>query len=427
MKLLIQNCTWIHPGEPYSGETISIRIRDGKISEIGQQLDYDPDEQLIDSTGHFASPGWIDLTGGKGSPFQAQNETATSLCYAAAAGGFTSVQISPDQKTIIQSVESVSYYRNYFNENGIRFRVSAAATQNLQGSKMAEILTLAEAGASSFSSVFPITNARLMANLLLYMQHADTVLIHSSWDPVLATGQIHEGSVAHNRGLEGIPSLAEEIMVERDISILQYTQGKLHIPCVSAEGSVQKLISGKKQLSGLSFSVAAHQLLFTDKALDSFDTVHKVFPPYRLETDRLALIEAVKSGEVDAIVSDHTPLHSDLKVIEFGNASFGISSLETTYSALMTAIPELSVSTQINLLVNGPGKVLGVEPNKLQPGAIADITIFSPEKVWTPIEKNWQSRSRNSPFFGQALNGAVIGVVTSTGFHPNPHLAELTS
>jgi len=427
MKLLIQNCTWIHPGEPYSGETISIRIRDGKISEIGQQLKTTHDEELIDASGHFASPGWIDLKCGKGSPTQPQNETATSLSVAAAAGGFTSVQISPEQKTIIQSVESVSYFRNYANENGVRFIVSAAATQNLQGCKMAEILTLAEAGASSFSSAFPITNARFMTNLLLYMQHADTVLFHSSWDPMLATGQIHEGNVAHNRGLEGIPSLAEEIMVERDISILHYTQGKLHIPCVSAAGSVQKLVQGKKQLPGLSFSVAAHQLLFTDNELDSFETVHKVFPPYRLETDRLALIEAVKSGEVDAIVSDHTPLHSDFKVIEFGNASFGISSLETTYSALMMAIPDLSVETQVNLLVNGPHNVLGIAPYKLQEGVQADFTIFSPQKVWTPNENNWQSRSRNSPFFGRPLNGAVIGVITSTGYHPNPHLAEPTS
>jgi dihydroorotase len=289
---------------------------------------------------------------------------------------------------------------------------------------MAEILTLAEAGAASFSSVFPITNARFMTNLLLYMQHAEAVLIHSSWDPVLATGQVHEGFVSHNRGLEGIPSLAEEIMVERDISILHYTGGKLHIPCISAAGSVTKLVEGKKQLPGLSFSVAAHQLLFTDDELDSFQTVHKVFPPYRLETDRQALIEAVKSGDVDAIVSDHTPLHSDFKVIEFGNASFGISSLETTYSALMTAIPDLSPENQVNLLANGPRKILGLETMRLEPGALADITIFSPDKEWIPGQESWQSRSHNSPFFGSSLKGVVKGVITSTGYYPNPHLAE---
>lgn len=126
----------------------------------------------------------------------------------------------------------------------------------------------------------------------------------------------------------------------------------------------------------MSYSVAAHQLLFTEKELDSFQTVHKVFPPYRLETDRQALIDAVKSGEADAIVSDHNPLNEDFKVIEFGNASFGISSLETTYSALMTAIPDLSPEIQVNLLASGPRKILGLETIRLEPGALAGITIF---------------------------------------------------
>ncbi len=427
MQVLIQNCTWIQPGEPHSGETISIRIKDGKVSEIGHLLTPENNENLIDATGYFASPGWIDLKCGNGVPSNPQNETAETLSLAAAAGGFTSVQISPNQKTIIQSVESVSYYRNFANENGIRFLVSGAATQNLQGNKMAEILTLAEAGAVSFSSVFPITNARFMTNLLLYMQHAEAVLIHSSWDPVLATGQIHEGLVSHNRGLEGIPSLAEEIMVERDISILQYTGGKLHVPCVSAAGSVAKLFEAKKNLPGLSYSIAAHQLLFTEQELDSFQTVHKVFPPYRLETDRQALIDAVKAGETDAIVSDHNPLNEDFKVIEFGNASFGISSLETTYSALMTAIPDLSPEIQVNLLASGPRKILGLETIRLEPGALADITIFSPDKEWIPTQKTWQSRSLNSPFLDRPLKGVVKGVVTSTGYHPNPHLAEAHS
>jgi len=423
MHFFIQNCTWIHPGEPYSGEVISIRILDGKIIESGHDIFPGINDVVIDATGYYASPGWTDLKCGNGTLSNPQNETPKSLCHAAAAGGFTSVQISPNQKTIVQSVESVSYFRNYPTENGIRFLVSAAATQNLNGNKMAEILTLAEAGSVSFSSVFPITNSRFMANLLLYMQHADATLFHSSWDPVLATGQIHEGFVAHNRGLEGIPSLAEEIMVERDISILKYTDGKLHIPCVSAAGSVSKLVDGKKQLPGLSFSIAAHQLLFTDLVLDTFDTVHKVFPPYRLETDRQALIKAVESGEVDAIVSDHTPLHFDFKIIEFGNAAFGISSLETTYSSLMTAIPDLSPEKQVTLLSGGPRKILGIDPFRLEEGSTADITIFSSDRWWTPNEATWQSHSKNSPFFGQKMKGVVKGVFTATGYHPNPHLA----
>jgi dihydroorotase len=136
------------------------------------------------------------------------------------------------------------------------------------------------------------------------------------------------------------------------------------------------------------------------------------------------LVEAVKSGEVDAIVSDHTPLNIDYKEIEFGNASFGISSLETTYSALMTAIPDLSPERQVDLLSSSPRRILGLKPYLLQAGETADITIFSPHGDWNPLEENWQSQSHNSPFFGRALKGAVKGIVTSSGYHPNPHMAK---
>jgi len=425
--IVLKDCIWVNPSDPISESTISIRIRNGTVAEIGTTLEEYENEKIIDAGGKFCSPGWIDLKCNAGAPGRPENESKESIFRAAAAGGFTRIQMQPSTKPVLQSLESVVYYKNWNNDFGIKLLVSAAATVDLEGRKMAEILTLRQAGADSFSSVYPIVNASFFSRLLLYLQHSDAVLFHQSYDPTFtAGGQMHEGEISDRRGLSGIPSLAEDVMIERDISIVGYTGGKLHIPCVSTEMSIRNLAQSKKRLADLSFSIAAHQLAFTHDALDDFNTVHKVFPPYRQESDRQELIKATKQGLPDAIVSDHTPLHYDYKDIEFENAAFGISSLETTYSSLMTYVPDLSTNIQVQLLSTGPRRILGLENYKLIKDAPAEFTLFSPESHWIPRKENWQSKSYNNPFLGEKMRGLVYGILTSTGFHVNPHYAKQT-
>jgi dihydroorotase len=425
MNLLIKNCTWINPADPLSGKVVSIRIRNGRVAEFGHNLDPFENEEVLDAGHWLCSPGWIDLKTNTGAPGHPENESLESLFNAATAGGFTRIQIQPNTRPILQSMESVQYYTQLKNRQGIKVLVSAAATQNLEGKKMAEILTLNSAGADSFATVNPILNSGFLARLLQYMQHSGSVLFHSSWDPDLVLdGQIHEGIVSDRRGLTGIPALAEEVMIQRDIDLLKYAGGKLHIPCVSSGKSVQLLRAAKEELPHLSFSIAAHQLAFNHEALDEFDTVHKVFPPYRLEEDRKELIRAVHSGEVDAVVSDHTPLHYDYKDIEFENASFGISSLETTYSTLVRFSPGISKERQVQLLSSGPARILGMEKVVLKKEIPAEFTLFSQEGTWKPGPGAWSSLSRNNPFFGLELKGRVFGIVTESGFHANPNLSQ---
>lgn len=421
MEILLKNVLWINPGDPLHWKNCSIRIQNGLVSEISDNPVSKSTEEIVDAGGLLCSPGWIDLHCRNGAPGRQENESLHSLFHAAAAGGFTQIQILPDTRPIVQSLESVQYYRRLENKYGIETLVSAAATLDLEGKKMAEYLTLEKAGASSFSSIYAITNAGFFTRILQYLQHSESVLFHHNTDPELSLdGQMHEGVVSDRRGLAGIPSVAEEIMIQRDIRLLQYAGGKLHIPLISSEGSLNFLLEAKKSIPGLTFSIAAHQLAFTHENLDQFDTVHKVFPPYRLEADRKALISAVESGLVDAIVSDHTPLHYDYKDIEFENASFGISSLETTYSTLVTFARETSAENQVRLLSTGPRKILGMDPVFLKAGMPADFTLFSPEKTWTPETSRWQSKSHNNPFLGQELRGVVFGIATKKGFHSNP-------
>lgn len=422
MKLLIHNILWVNPEDPLTENLLSIRIENGAVSEFGPGLLPGSEEEVVDGEGWSCSPGWVDLKVTLGEPGKPQNEGLESLCLAAAAGGFTEILVQPDTKLIIQSRESVHFFKSYTPENGVKFWVAAAATLDLKGEKMAEVLTLNHYGADAFASVYPIANAGFFSRLLQYLTHSDKVLIHNPVDETLySNGQMHDGEVSDRRGLSGIPSVAEELMVRRDLAIQEFSEGKLHLSSISSKGSVEIIAEAKARGHVISCDVAAHQLAFTHEELDQFDTLYKVFPPYRLETDRQALIKGLHEGTIDAVVSDHRPWHYDFKDIEFESAEFGISSLETTFSTLCTFGEGLSQSQIVQLLSINPRKILGKDLPVLQVGMPARFTVFNIEKDWKVDRSNWQSKSANNPFIGKEMKGMVLGVVTDKGFQINPH------
>jgi len=426
MKLFIKNILWINPGDSEHNNTLSFRIGDGILLEFGPHIIENQAEEVIDGNGYCCSPGWIDLICRAGAPGNPQNESIETLANAAAAGGFTKIMLQPDTRPIIQSIESVSYYKNLKPKNGIEFLVSAASTQNLEGKKMAEMLRLSKAGASSFSLTQSMADSGFFGRILQYLQHCGKVLIDQPSDQFLAKGgQINEGNVSERRGLAGIPIEAEEIIVDRDISILKYVGGKLHLSCLSSAQSVLKTALAKSEGHSVSSSISANQLAFTDENLDQFDTVHKVLPPYRSEEKRQELIKVLKDGKVDAVTSNHTPLHYDFKDIEFENADFGISALETTFSALVHYGEISNPEAIVNLLHIGPSKIIGLEREELKKGIKTSFTLFSTRKTTKFETQNWQSKSKNNPFIGTELSGLVLGIVTEYGFALNPHTKSI--
>ena len=422
MNLLIHNVLWVNPGDPLSETLLSIRIKDGLVVEFGPNLKPEKTEAELQADGQYCSPGWVDLKVNLGEPARPQNEGLETLSRAAAAGGFTEILVQPNVNPVIQTRESVLFYKNYAPENGIKFWVAAAASLDLKGQKMAEVLTLEKYGADAFASVHPIKNAGFLSQLLIYLSQSGKVLIHNPVDESFAPGgQMHDGEISDRRGLTGIPSVSEEIMVERDMALQHFSKAKLHLSSLSSKGSVDSVARAKADGKGISCDLAAHQIAFTHEALDQFDTVHKVLPPYRLEEDRKALIGALHNGTIDAVVSDHRPWHYDFKDVEFGNAEFGISALETTFSALCTFGEGLSAIQLVRLLSTNPRRILGKPIPVLSQGMAARFTLFDPTATWNVEPKNWQSKSTNNPFIGLEMKGLVFGVVTEKGFQPNPH------
>jgi dihydroorotase len=425
MNFLLQNGKWAESGHPNYGQNIDIRICNGVVDAWDSALVPQEGEPVFNLNGDWITTGFVDLQCRLGAPGKTENESLDSFFKAAAAGGYTKVQITPDTKPVLDSIESVYFYSHLNHPTGVQILVSAAATQGLERKKMAEILRLRQAGAQSFSSVHPIENNGFFCRLLQYIQHSGAVLFHNpNTTDLFEGGQMHEGVVSDRRGLEGIPSLSEILMVQRDISALEYAGGKLHLSCLSSSEGVKLALGGRRILPGLSFSIAGHQLAFNHEVLDNFDTTYKVFPPFRLEEDRVALVESCREG-LDVIVSDHRPLHSDYKVLEFDNAGFGISSLETTFSTVSHFVPGISAGRISELFSQNPRQILELPLSALKVGAKAEFTVFSLDKIWTPSRETWQSKSTNSPFFGQPLKGAIQGIATETGFHPHPRLTLL--
>lgn len=422
MNLLLTDIQWINPEDPLSGMKGNIRIREGVVQEWGPHLKPLKDETVVEGKNAFCSPGWVDLKTRIGAPGRPQNESLESLFRAAAAGGYTHLLVYPDTKSIIQSTESVHYYSTLVNDQGIQVLVAAAGSLNLEGKKMSEMLTLRKAGAVAFATVHSISDASFFSQVLLYLRDTRTPLIHFPQDTSLGMGgQIHEGEVSDRRGLAGIPEVAETIILNRDIELAEFTGGTLHISSLSSPKSVEAVSRARANGILISADLAAHQLAFTDEALDNFDTTYKVLPPFRSEEHRQGLVKAIQSNNVQAIVSDHSPWHYDFKECEFDLAEFGISSLETTFSTLNTYAESIEPELIVQLLANGPRKILNLNLPMLQPGLPADFTLFDTNRSWVPSIKNWQSKSKNNPFFGKKLKGLVIGIVTQTGFTPNPH------
>jgi dihydroorotase len=417
VKRLIRGGRVVDPSQDLD-ELADVLIEDGEVIEVSAGIDA-PDAEVVDAVGLVVTPGLIDIHVHLREPGQEYKETVRTGTRSAAAGGFTAVACMANTVPVNDNRSVTEHILGEARRHGYaRVYPIGAVSRGLEGRMLAEIGDMVEAGARGISDDgLPVMNAELMRRALLYAQHyAVPVIQHAEDLDLSARGVMHEGAVSTRLGLEGIPGSAEDVMVARDLLLLEDTGGRYHVAHLSTARSLGLVRQGKARGLPVTCEVTPHHLLLTDEevAKTRFSTHCKMKPPLRPEADRVALLEGLVDGTVDAIASDHAPHHPDEKDVSFDDAPFGILGLETTVSLCLDRLVRtgaLTLARLVHLLSTGPAAALGVPGGTLRPGSPADLTFLDLDREVEVRPDAMQSRSRNTPFGGLRLVGAPAGTL----------------
>ena len=404
-NLLIQSVTVLHPESPFNGQTVDVLISNGKIAEIGKKIDgSNKNASIFDAKGQFLSPGFLDINANFGEPGLETKEDMETGCATAAAGGFTAVALMPNTQPPIHSKAEVSYLLNKSQNHLVDILPIGSISHHREGKEMAEMFDMQKSGAIAFSDGNkPVSNAGLMSRALLYTKSFNGLIFSYAEDQdIAAKGKMNEGVMSTFLGMKGNPSLAEELMVSRDLYLAEYNEARIHFSTISSHRSVDLIRKAKKAGVKVTCDVAAHHLVLSEDNLEGFDSQYKVKPPLRTKADQKALIAGLKDGTIDAIVSQHTPHEIEFKDVEFEIASYGIIGLQTVLPLALKS--GMSPEMIVEKLAISPRKLLGIAIPGFDLGISANFILINPIEKWTLNEKSNKSKSYNSPFMGQELS-----------------------
>jgi dihydroorotase len=413
MTYILKNGRVVDPANGRDG-VFDIEVRDGVIARVGPDLAVPEGAVVFEvPAGCVVTPGLIDMHVHLREPGQEHKETIASGVAAAVAGGFTAVACMPNTSPVNDSAAVTRYIRDKADAAGLaRVYPIGAASVGSRGEQMAEIGELKAAGCVAVSDDgHPIRTALLMRRVLEYAGMLDVLVIDHCEDPTLkGDGVVHEGAVASELGLRGIPGQAEELWIERDITLAGLTKVPFHVAHLSTAGSLRAVRAGKARGIAVTCEVAPHHFVLTDEALRGYDTNTKMNPPLRPQADVDALIAGLADGSVDVIATDHAPHHADEKALSYDQAPFGITGLETavalTFDRLVHA-GHIGLGRMVELLSVNPARILRVPGGALSEGAPADITVLAPDLPVTVRAAEQRSLSKNMPFEGWTLRGGV--------------------
>lgn len=398
-------------------QVADLLVLDGKIAEIKPGLDLGADlparVRTIEASGKWVSPGLIDMHVHLREPGEEYKETIASGTAAAAAGGFTGVACMPNTHPVNDCAAITQFILERAKYHGsCRVFPVGAISRNLDGNNLAEYGELRDAGAVAVSDDGrPVMNALLMRRALEYAMTFDMLVIAHCEDSNLSGGGLmNEGPVSTRLGLRGIPKVAEEVMISRDLLLAELTGGRLHIAHVSTAGSVDLIRSAKGRGVSVSAETAPHYFTLSDELLNGFDPVYKVNPPLRTPEDVEAIKQGLADGTLDAVASDHAPHTSVDKDIEFEFAANGMIGLESSLPLVLELVREgvLSPLQAIAKMSMNPGAILKVPYGALREGAAADLTVIDPGAEYVIDVNRFRSKSRNCPFHGRAVRGRAI-------------------
>ncbi|MGH7626844.1 MAG: dihydroorotase [Gemmatimonadaceae bacterium] len=411
--LLLAGGTLLDPSRTLN-ERGDLLIVDGKIARVGGHIDPGEDADVLDCSGAFVSPGFIDVHCHLREPGREDVETVATGARAAAAGGFTAVCAMPNTEPVTDNQAAVGFItRQALRAQAARVYPIGAISVGQKGEALAEFGEMVGAGAVAVSDDGkPVASAHLMRTALEYAQTFGIPVVDHCEEPTLANdGSMNEGVMSARLGLRGIPSEAEEIMVIRDILLARRTGGHVHLAHMSTKGSVELIRWGKERGIYVTAEVTPHHLTLTEEAVGAWDTQAKMNPPLRTADDVAALREALRDGTIDVVATDHAPHHYDAKEREFADAPFGIIGLETALALVVTELVEtgiLDFPALVDRMATRPARLFHLPGGTLQEGGVADVTVFDPKREWKVDPTRFLSKGRNTPFAGRTLRGRAL-------------------
>ena len=411
MSILIKSAKIFDANSKFNGKTLDILIINGKIKEIAKSISDSKAKKIINEKNLCVSVGWLDTSVCFGEPGLEERETLSNGAKTAALSGFTNVILNAETDPNLDTKADINYIISKSSEFTTNIHPTGCLTKEAKSEKLADLFEMHESGAIGFYDFKkPLNNPNLLKISLQYVQGFDGLIFSFPFEKsICPEGQIHEGLISTNYGLEGIPALSEEIMLKRDLKILEYTGGKMHVPCISTKESVELIKEAKKNNVNVTCSVSINNLFFTDEKLKNFDTRFKVLPPIRSEVHRKALLKGLDEGIIDFVTSDHTPIDIDNKKTDFVNSLFGSIGLESFFGALNSLF---STEKSIDILTKNKN-VFGITENKIEEGEVANLTLFDPNYKYTFTKEHITSKSKNSCFLDSDLTGKSFGIISN--------------
>jgi dihydroorotase len=392
-------------------KTVDIWVENGKISQIQPQITpTTTDFVRIDATNQYISAQWVDVGTHTADPGLEHRDDLYSIAKAAQAGGFGIVLNAPNTSPAVNSKNEIAYIQHKTRAEKVQFLPIAAITHDAEGKKLNEIYDLKQAGAIAFSDgAQPMQNASVMLRALEYVKPFGGLILNQPHDNSIvgSKGQMHEGYYSTLLGMKGAPTIAETLMLQRDIELLKYTQSRLLAHCISSAESADLVRTAKQENLSIYASVAVANLVFEAADLVDFDSNYKVFPHLRQANDRTALLAALKDGTIDIICSNHTPHETDGKNLEFQYAEYGIIALETTFAMLCT-YTDLSAAQIVAYLSDNPRRIFGLPQPIFAIGEPAEFTLFDTTSTWEVNDATLFSKSKNTPLLGKTVKGKVF-------------------
>ena len=407
MDLLIKNAFVVDPTSPFHNQKVDIKILKNIISEINTTIEDNQIENLNLNNLHI-SKGWMDSSVALGEPGFEERETISNGLEVAAKSGFTNIALQPNTNPVIDNQTIVSFVKSKAFGKATTLNPIGALTKQQEGKDIAEMFDMKNAGAIAFGDYKKsIDNANLLKIALQYCQDFDALLLAFCNDAnIKGKGVVHEGITSTKLGLKGIPALAEEVVLARNLFLLEYTGGKMHVPTISTAKSVELIKEAKLKGLNVTCSVAIHNLVLTDEVLNDFDTRYKVNPPIRTEEHRQGLINGVLDGTIDCITSDHHPLDIEHKKMEFDMAKDGTIGFESAFGTLATILPIEVIVEKLNAAKT----IFGIENASIDINQPASLTLFNPEGKSVFNKDLILSKSQNSAFLNQEMKGEVYGI-----------------